>query len=174
MYWWFANFTFWNSVLGVAACTSFLVLVECEASSWLYCFQEAELWAFSCHFTWERSISGFWVVCTNFLVRVRSPCPLSSFPGLTGYPKSCEGFSLALHGNQVNWSRLRWKRWFWLCHCEPSQGAITWPLFDMALCFPIGSERKILQMAAREHREIRHVEQTKKMIAFVTRKTLFG
>ena len=47
MYWWFVNFIFWNSVLGVAACTSFLVPVEREASSWLCCFQESELWAYT-------------------------------------------------------------------------------------------------------------------------------
>ena len=40
----------------------------------------------------------------------------------------------------------------------------------MALCFPIGSERKLL-LAARV-REIHDVEQAKKMIPFVTRKSL--
>ena len=39
----------------------------------------------------------------------------------------------------------------------------------MALCFPIGSERKISGMAAREHRETQYVEQTKKTVPLVTR-----
>ena len=61
MYWWFVYFTFWNSVLG-AARTSLLVLVEFDASFWSHWFHESELWAFSCRLTWERSISGLWVV----------------------------------------------------------------------------------------------------------------
>ena len=46
--------------------------------------------------------------------------------------------------------------------------------FDMALCFPIGSGRKWLKMATRKHRDIHDVEQTRKMIPFVTRKFSFG
>ena len=39
----FVYFMFWNSVLGVTARTSFLVLVEFEDSSLSPCFQESEL-----------------------------------------------------------------------------------------------------------------------------------
>ena len=79
IYWWFVYFMFWNDVLGCAARTSLLVLLEVEAFSWSHCFQESELWAFSCRLTWGRPTSGFWVVRTSLLVPAKSPCPSSSF-----------------------------------------------------------------------------------------------
>ena len=47
-------------------------------------------------------------------------------------------------------------------------------LFDMALCFLVGSERKSLKWLQGELREIHNVEQTKKMIPLITCETLFG
>ena len=133
MYWWFVYFLFWNSVLGVAARTNLLVLSEFEDSSWSTCFQESEFWVFSCRLTWERSTSGFGVVCTSLLV----PCPSSTFTGLTGYPTSCVGFSLALHGlrnAKLTGLVFAGTICFGIVIGEPSLELTSWAPFDMALC----------------------------------------
>ena len=148
MYWWFLIFMFWNSVLVITARTGFLDLVEFEDSSQSPCFQESEFWAFSCRLTWERSTSGFWVVRTSLLVLVWSPCPSSTFAGLTGYPKSCGGFSLALHGlrsTKLTGLAFPGTIGFGSAIGEPTLKVASWPLFDMALCFPIGSQRNLLK-----------------------------
>ena len=148
MYWWFVFFMFWNSVLGVNARSSFFVLVEFEDSSLSPCFQESECWVFSCRLTWEYSTFGLWLVCTSFLVLVWLPCPSSTFSGLTGYLKSCGGFYVTLHGLcDTRLMGLAFAGIIGFCFAigEPSLEVASWPLFDMALCFPIGPQRKLLK-----------------------------
>ena len=116
-----------------------------SSSSWSPCFQESECWAFSCRLTWELSTSGLIVVRTSFLVPVWLPCPSSTF---TGYPKSFGGFSLALHGlrhTKLTGLTLTGTIGFGFAIGEPSLKVASCPLFDMALCFPIGSERILLK-----------------------------
>ena len=169
MYCWFVYFMFWNSVLGVAASPSLFVLVEFEAFSWSHCFQESELWAVSCRQTWERSTSGFWVVRTSLLVPVWSPCPSSSFPGLTGYPSrstGCVTRSWRVSPSVEPWVlaspsvNLHWKSFLGL--------SLTW-------CSAFRSDQKEnCWNGCREHRETHYIKQTEKMIPLVTRRTLFG
>ena len=103
MYWWFAYFTFWNSVLGVTVRTSLLIQV------WL-------------------------------------PCPSSTFTGLTGYPKSCGGFSLTLHGlRNTKLTGLAFAGTRGFGFAIGALEVASWPLFGVALCFPIGSKRKLLK-----------------------------
>ena len=166
------KFRSWSCCLHKFPCAG-----KVRSFSWLHCFQESEHWAFSCRFTWERSTSGFWVVCTRFLVLVWAPCPSSTFPGLTGYPKSYGRFSLALHGlrkTKLTGLAVACTVGFGSAIGEPSLELVSWPLFDMALCFSIGSERKLLKWLPREHRETHDVEQTKKMVPLVTREMCFG
>ena len=135
------KFRSWSCCLHKFPCAG-----KVRSFSWLHCFQESEHWAFSCRFTWERSTSGFWVVCTRFLVLVWAPCPSSTFPGLTGYPKSYGRFSLVLHGlrkTKLTGLAVAWTVGFGSAIGEPSLELVSWPLFDMALCFSIGSERKL-------------------------------
>ena len=94
--------------------------------------------------------SWLWLVRTGFPELEWPPRSSSTFSGLTG---SLRSLVLSL----VN---LHWKSFL--------------ALSDMALCFLIGSDRKIVEMAAREHREIHNVEQTKKVVPFVTCETLFA
>ena len=110
------------------------------------------------------------MVRTSFLVLVWSPCPFSSFLGLTGYPNSCGGFSFAAR-HQVNIFRLRWNHWSWLCHRWTLTGSrfLTSLWHGALLCDRI--RKKIAEMAAREHRKTHYVEQMEKMIPLVTRKT---
>ena len=148
MYWWFVSFMFWNSVLGVAVRTIFLAQVEYEDTSLSSCFQRFEFWAFSCRLTWELSTSGLWVVRTSLLVLVWLTCSSSTFTGLTGYPKSCGRFSLALHGLRntlLTGLAFAGTSGFGLAIGEPSLEVVPWPLFAIALCFPIGSARKLLK-----------------------------
>ena len=164
MYWWFVYFMFWNSVLGVAACTSLLVLIEFEDSSWSPCFQESEFGAFSYRFTWEHSTSGLWVVRTSFLVLAWLPCPSSTFLGLTWYPKSCGGFSLAPHSLcNTKLTSLAFAGTFGLGFAigERSPEVASRPLYDMALCFPIGSERELLKWL-QENIQKRHMLSKRK------------
>ena len=55
-----------------------------------------------------------------------------------------------------------------LAAADPSFRLLSWTLFDMEHCFLIGSERKLLKMAAGKHWEIHDVWQTKKMIPLIT------
>ena len=99
--------------------------------SWSPCFQESEFWTCSCRLTWERST-----------------CPSSTFTRLNGYPKFCGGLSLALHGlhnTKLTGLAFAGTIGFGFAMGEPSLEVASWPLFDMALCFPIGSERKMLK-----------------------------
>ena len=162
------NFIFWNSVLGVAACTSFLVLVEYKASSWSPCFLSFHLRTFN-----------FWILSGLHKFPCARQITLSVIADLQIdwisqvkwriFPRAARAVQ-----NQVDWSRLRWNRWSWLCHWWTFTGSrILTSLWHGAL----RSDRirkKMAKMAAREHREIHDVEQTEKMIQFVTRKTLFG
>ena len=82
------------------------------------------------------------------LVLVWSPCPSSTFPGFTGYPKSCERFSLALHGlRKTKMTGLAFAGTIGLGFAigEPSLEVASCPLFDMVLCFLIRSEGKLLK-----------------------------
>ena len=68
-------------------------------------------------------------------------------PDWLGLSKSCGGFSLVLHGlRNTNSTGLAFAGTidFGFAIGEPSLEVASWPLFDMALCFPIGSERKLL------------------------------
>ena len=131
MYWWFVYFMFWNSVLGVAVCACFLMLV------WL-------------------------------------PCRSSTFSGSTGSLKSCGGFSLSLDGLcDARLTGLAFARiiGFGFVMGEPSLEVASWPLIDMALCVPIGSERKLLKWLQENIEKLIKIEQTRKTVPFVTRKT---
>ena len=146
-------------VLGVAVRTSFLEPAGHEDTSLSYCFQGFEFWSFSCLLTWELSTSELWVVRTSFLVT--SLTTLS----LVGIHKSCGGFSLALHGlrnTKLTGDVFAGTIGFGFAIGEPSLEVASWPLFDMALCFPLGSERKLLK---------RLQENIEKL---VTRETLFS
>ena len=57
---------------------------------------------------------------------------------------------------------------------ELSSEVPSCPLFDMALCFLIGSERNLLEKATREHWEIHDVQRTKMMVPLITREASFG
>ena len=49
----------------------------------------------------------------------------------------------------------------------PSLEVASWPPFDMALCFPIGSERKLMKLLQKKHRQTHVVDQTKKKVPLV-------
>ena len=164
MYWWFVNFIFWNSVLGVAACTRFLVLAKCEASPGCTVFRNLNIEHSPVvslgnvrllDFEWSAQDSlkkyEHLVIHRRSLDWLEIPSPTEDF----GLAVACTvGFGSAIG--------------------EPSLELVSWPLFDMALCFSIGSERKLLKWLPREHRETHDVEQTKKMVPLVTREICFG
>ena len=73
----------------------------------------------------------------------------------------------ALH--QVDRCRLHWNRGSWLCRRKS--------LLDLFLTWRSAfqsDQKEISEMAAREHPETHHVEQTKQMIPLVTKKTPYG
>ena len=176
---------FWSSGFGVAPCTGFLVLLELEKSFSSRCvwscssrqqYPEANR-AFSCRLTWEYPTSDLEAACQLFPEAIATSFRSSAFPGLTGYTKFCEEF-LSLHGlRDTKLSGLAFAGTVGLGFAigEPSFEVASWPLFDMALCFadPIG-RKKVTEMATREYWETHNVEQTKKIIPPVTRKTSFG
>ena len=179
MYWWFVYFIFWNSVLGVAVRTSFLAPVEYEDTSLSSCFQGFEFLAFSCLLTWEYSIGSRLGFRISFLTPGWSPCPFSTFPRLTRFLKSCGGFFLALNGLCI--TRFMGLDFaiaefigFGFAIGETFTGSRFLSSLRHGTLLPDRTRKKITEMAAREHREIHNVEQTKKMIPLITRKTLFG
>ena len=106
---------FWNFVLGVAARTRLHVPVEFEDSSRSNCFQESELWAFSCR------PFGFWILGDPH--KSPSACMITlSFivvPRIDQMSHVVRKIFLrapraAQH--QVDRFCLRWNRWSWLCH----------------------------------------------------------
>ena len=104
-------------------------------------------------------------------------CPSSTFPGLTGYPKSCGGLSLALHGlrnTKLTGLAFAGKIGFRFAIGEPSLGSRFLVSLWHGALLSDRNRKKIAETAAREHQETPHVKQTKKMVALATRETLFG
>ena len=84
MYWWFVYFMFWNSVQWVAymyksPCTS-------RVRSFLPIALFPGIWTLSIFLSPHLRTFDFWVLGGPY-----------KSPWLTGYPKSCGGFSIALH-----------------------------------------------------------------------------
>ena len=135
---------FWNSVLGVAVRTNFLVLAEYEDTSMSSCFQGFESWAFSCFLTWELSTSGalggpYKFPCTSLTTL--------SFVSILQVDRISQILRRIFPLRNTKLSGLVFAG---IIGCgfatgEPSLEVASWPLFDMALCFPIGSERKLLK-----------------------------
>ena len=66
-------------------------------------------------------------------------------PRIDQTSQNCGRFSLVLHGlRNTKWTVFAFAGIIGLGFAigEPSQEVASWPPFDMALCFPIGSERK--------------------------------
>ena len=135
MYWWFLIFMFWKSAFVFTARTGFL---EIPVSL----FPRVCMLSCSCRLTWEYSI-GSWLrlVRTGFPELDWPSRSSSTFSRLTGLLKSCGGFFLALSG--LCNTRLMGFIGFGFSKDEPSLEVASCPLFDMALCFPITSERKL-------------------------------
>ena len=77
--------------------------------------------------------------------------------------------------HQIHGSRLRHRRirWLWFCHRWTFIGSRFLSSLWHGTLLPDRIRKKITEMAAREHREIHNVEQTKKMIPFITCETPF-
>ena len=147
-HWWFEIHMLWNSF--VCSPPSFLVLVEPEDSSLSSCFQESAFWVFSGRLTCGYSIGSWLGFRISFWMQGAPSCSFSTFTRLTGLLKSCGGFFLAPKG--ICNTRLMGLDFaiaefigFGFAIGKPSLEVASCPLFDMALCFLIGSERKLLK-----------------------------
>ena len=100
---------------------------------------------------------------------------LSTFPQLDGHPKSCGGFSLALHGlRNIKLTGFAFAGTIgFVAIGEPSLEVASCP-FDMALCFPIGPERKLLKWMQKYVEKLIMLNKRKRLFLHVTRETLFG
>ena len=129
-----------KSDLGVAHCTGFLLLLELESTFSSRCF-----WSCSMH----KFPSAIRVFSCQPTGAISTPFRSSAFPQIDQIPQILRRVFLTPRAAcyQVEWSRLRGKCWFRLCHWR----SFTWSrlltsFFDMALCFPIrSSERKSLK-----------------------------
>ena len=167
----------WKSVLGVAACANLLLPVEFKDSSWSFLFPEIRILSIFVassenvrllRYGWSQQIS---------LYQYDYFCPSSTFPGLTGYPKSCGGLSLALHGlrnTKLTGLAFAGKIGFRFAIGEPSLGSRFLVSLWHGALLSDRNRKKIAETAARDHQETPHVKQTKKMVALATRETLFG
>ena len=177
MCWWFVYFEFWNSLLGVAPCTSCPDQVELYSLSTLFlellharvslCYQNIFL---STHLR----ISDFWLWSGLH----KFPCCYFHFFSFIGILRIDQILQILWRVFLAPWaawylvdvSRLRGYHRLWFCH----QWAFTWSRLLTAFWrgAPLSDRirKKITDMATREHREIHDVQQTKKMIPFVTRK----
>ena len=149
-YWWFEILMFITSFFVFTSRTNFLVLVELECSSLPSCFQESASCVFSCRLTWEYSIGSRLGFRISFLMLGAPPCSFSTFSGLTELLKSWRGFFLALNGlYNTRFMSLDFAIaefiGFGFAIGAPSLEVASCPLLDMALCFLIGSERKLLK-----------------------------
>ena len=111
---------------------------ELKSTSFLLAWGE-----FSCRLLWGCSISEFGLGSTSCLVALTTSFLSSAFTGLTRDPKLREEISSLLCLRSRNT-----RRGLAFTFGEPSFEVVFWPLFDMALCFPIGSgssERKLLK-----------------------------
>ena len=93
-----------------------------------------------------------------------------TFTGLTGYPKSWGGFTHALHGLcDTRLMGIAFARIVGFC-C-----AIGDPSFEVvSLCFPTGSEGKLLKWLQEHIEKLIDVEQRKNMVRLITRETPYG
>ena len=107
------------------------------------------IWTLSILLSFHMRTFDFWILSGLHKSPCASKITLSfTVSGLTGYPKFCEGFSLALHG--LCKTKLSGLAFAGTVGCgfaigEPSLELACWPLCDMALCFPIESERHLLK-----------------------------
>ena len=90
----------------------------------------------------------------------------SAYSGLTIYLKLREEISSLRYSGSTRYG-------FAFAVGEPSFEVVFWPLFNMALCFLI-VRKKITEMVIRIHREIHKIEQTKKVIPFISWETPFA
>ena len=155
--------------------------VACEDSLFFSCFQDSAMWVSSCFLTWDYS-AALWPVsrlCFQALVEA-PPCSAWAFSGLLESLKPCREFSLALkkivrHQIHRSWSRHHQIQRFRLRHSRTfSRIAFSKIAFLSSLWH--GALHSVLkkEMAAREHREIHDIQQTKKMIPLITCESSFG
>ena len=98
--------------------------------------------AFSCRIVWEYLTSYFDAVCTGFPVTISTSFRSSAFSGDQIHQILWRVFVVP----RAAWYQFEWSRFrLGFVIGEPSPEVTSWPLFDMALCFPIGSERKSLK-----------------------------
>ena len=178
MYWWIVYVMFWNSGFEDAPCTSFLVQLELEG-------------ALSSRFFWVAPhVNCFQRPLKHSLVDSLENIRLLTLKRIGNcFPKQFLLLLVHRHSpdwpvpetlwrvfftprvarHQAQWSRLRRNCWSRLCH----RRAFIWSRIltsfwhGALLSNPI-VRKKITDMATREHRETHNVEQTKKMIPFVT------
>ena len=121
-----------------------------------------------CRLTWEYSLGSRLGFRISFLMPGAPPCSFSTFTRLTGLPKSCGGFFLALNGLcKTRFMHLDFATaefvGFGFAIGEPSLEVASCPLFHMARCFLIGSERKLLEWLQ---------ENIEKFMMFIKRRRL--
>ena len=136
-------------------------------------------WVFSCRLTWEYSIGSRLGFRISFLMLGSPPCSFSTLTELKGLLQSCGGFFLALNGLCI--TRFMGLEFaiagfiaFGFAIGEPSLAVASCPLLWHGTLLPDRIRKKITEMAAREHREIHDVEQTKKMIPHHAWKSLWS
>ena len=135
---------FWNFVLGVAARTRLHVPVEFEDSSRSNCFQESELWAFSCR------PFGFWILGDPH----KSPSACMITLSFIVVPR-IDQMSHVVRKIFLRAPRLRNTKLTDFAFAgtvglgfaigEPSLEVASWTLLTWRSAFPIGSERKMLK-----------------------------
>ena len=168
MCWWLVYFMFWNSVLGVAARTSLRMVVELQDSSWSHRFPG--IWTLSIFLSPHLRTFASWIWCdprmspyasmiTLLFIVVHRIDRMSQV--LRKIPLRAP--QVALH--KVDRCSPHWNHWSWRCRRKS--------LLDLFLTWRSAfrsDQKEISKMAAREHPETHHVEQTKQMIPLVTRK----
>ena len=177
-YWWFEIFTPRNSVSVFTARTNFLLLVELEDSPLSPCFQESLSWVFSCRLTREYSIGSWLGFRIGFLMPRAPPCLFFFVLRIDGIaqilrrvlPRTERVVQHQIHGSRLHHRRTHW---LWFCHLWTFTGSRFLSSLGHGTLLPDRIRKKITEIAAREHREIHDVEQTKKMIPLITRQTLF-
>ena len=108
------------------------------------------IWMLSVFLSPHLRIFDFWTLVGPYKFPCTSLTTLSfiDVPRIDRILKSCGRFSLALNGLcDTRLMGLAFARiiGFGFAIDEPSLEVVCWPLLDMALCFPIGSERKLLK-----------------------------
>ena len=158
MCWWLVYFMFWNSVLGVVFRTSLCVVVELQDSSWSHRFPG--IWTLSIFLSPHLRTFASWILCDPRMSPYASMITLLFIVvhRIDRMSQVLRKFFLrapqvALH--QVDRCRLHW---------NGSRLFLTWRSAFRS------DQKEISEMAAREHPETHHVEQTKQMIPLVTRK----